>query len=235
MAGRRYCVISPCRDEAKFLRAHLTSVAAQTVLPVALDHRRRRINGRDARDPRGVRRGGILGSQVVRREDRGARKVGPGVVDAFYEGYRLAEGLEWDYVCKLDMDLDLPPGTLRALMRRMEADPRLGSASGQAYFPTPSPANSSSRASAPRCRSATSKFYRRRCFEQIGGIRAGGHVGRDRLPPRADARVEGARAFDDPETRFIHLRPMGSSHRGSGPGGGGTDTASTSWGRASST
>lgn len=212
MQGRRYCVISPCRDEAKFLTTTLASVAAQTVLPslwVIVD------DGSTDATPEILKEWAASRPwvRVVRREDRGRRKVGPGVVDAFYEGYEVVKGLEWDYVCKLDMDLDLPPGYFEALMVRMEADPRLGSTSGQAYYTSADTGQLVSEGISPEMSVGASKFYRRRCFEQIGGfVRAVMWDGLDchrsrMLGWRVDSR-------DDVETRFIHLRPMGSSHRG---------------------
>ena len=41
--------------------------------------------------------------------DRGFRKAGGGVVESFYEGYRLIEKESWDYVVKLDGDLSFAP------------------------------------------------------------------------------------------------------------------------------
>ena len=54
---------------------------------------------------------------VVRRDDRGRRSVGPGVVEAFYAGLERVDLGRFDYLCKLDMDLDLPPRYFEGLMR----------------------------------------------------------------------------------------------------------------------
>src|ERR1700709_2158925 len=83
--SRRYLLISPCRDEAKYLRRTLDSVAAQSVPPalwVVVD------DGSTDETPRVLeeyaRRVPYL--RVVRRTDRGRRAVGPGVIEAFYAG-----------------------------------------------------------------------------------------------------------------------------------------------------
>ena len=47
--------------------------------------------------------------RVVRKADRGQRAVGPGVIDAFYAGLDTVDLDQFDYLCKLDLDLDLPP------------------------------------------------------------------------------------------------------------------------------
>ena len=47
--------------------------------------------------------------QIVTRSNRGWRAVGPGVVDAFYAGYETINPDDYDYLCKLDLDLRMPP------------------------------------------------------------------------------------------------------------------------------
>src|SRR5439155_17879787 len=104
-ARRRYVLISPCRDEAAFMRRTLDSVAAQSVPPalwVVVD------DGSADETPK------ILAEyaqrlpwlRVVRRERSKERSVGPGVVDAFYAGLETIHLEEFDYLCKLDTDLD---------------------------------------------------------------------------------------------------------------------------------
>ncbi|WP_245243208.1 glycosyltransferase [Pararhodobacter sp. SW119] len=67
--------------------------------------------------------------RVITRVDRGRRAVGPGVIEAFYDGLERVSLSDFDYLCKLDLDLDLPDGYFEALVSRMEAEPRLGSVS----------------------------------------------------------------------------------------------------------
>ena len=134
MTGRSYCLITPCRDEAKYARRTLESVLRQSTLPtlwVIVD------DGSKDSTPK------ILADYAARcpfirvlvRADRGDRKLGGGVVDAFYTGYDSIDPGQFDYICKLDLDLDLPPRYFESLMERMEAEPRLGTASGKPYFP----------------------------------------------------------------------------------------------------
>ena len=136
MSSRRYCLITPCRDEAKYARRTLESVVRQSELPalwVIVDD-----GSKDATP-------GILAGcaarfpwiRVLRRPDRGDRKLGGGVIDAFYTGYDTIDPTAFEYVCKLDLDLDLPPGYFAGLMDRMEAEPRIGTCSGKPYFFVP--------------------------------------------------------------------------------------------------
>ena len=57
--------------------------------------------------------------RVVRRADRGVRSVGPGVIDAFYAGLATVNLEEFDYICKIDLDLDLPDRYFEIIDGRM--------------------------------------------------------------------------------------------------------------------
>src|SRR5678816_206359 len=123
--GRRYALVSPCRDEAVYMRRTLDSVARQSVPPalwVVVD------DGSTDATPDILaeysRRLPYL--RVVRQPDRGRRKVGPGVIEAFEAGCRGLDLSAFDYLCKLDLDLELPERYFETLMLLMEAEPRLG-------------------------------------------------------------------------------------------------------------
>src|ERR1700759_4142574 len=121
--SRRYLLISPCRDEAQYLRRTLDSVAAQSVPPalwVVVDDGSTDETATILEEY--ARRLPYL--QVIRRPDRGRRQVGPGVIEAFYAGLEATRLEDFDYVCKLDMDLDLPARYFEMLIERMESDPR---------------------------------------------------------------------------------------------------------------
>ena len=227
--GRRYLLISPCRDEATYMRRTLDSVAAQTLPPalwVVVD------DGSTDDTP------AILAEyaaklpylKVVRRDNRGVRSVGPGVIEAFYAGVEHVERHEgglgaFDYVCKLDLDLDIPHGYFETLVERMEAEPRLGTCSGKPYFPAPGsdpqrdanghfpPQNLVSEACGDEMSVGMIKFYRTACFRQIGGfVREVMWDGIDCHRCRMLGWI--ACSWDDPALRFLHLRPMGTSHKG---------------------
>lgn len=211
-----YLIIAPCRDEAKFMRRTIDSIAAQSVRPtlmVVVD------DGSTDDSPK------ILADyaarfhwlRVVTRINRGTRSVGPGVIEAFYAGLEGLDLHHFDFVCKLDLDLVLPPRYFEGLIHRMHEDPRLGCLSGKAYFPGKS--NTAEDFSGELIREAigdemsvgASKFYRTACFRQIGGfVRQVMWDGIDCHRARMLGWRVGSR--DDADLRFIHLRPMGSSH-----------------------
>jgi len=209
--GSRYVLITPCRDEAAYARRSIDSVLAQTVRPtlwVIVD------DGSSDATP------GILAEvaaanpwiRVVRREDRGRRAVGPGVVDAFYAGLAEVTLSEFDFLCKFDIDLDIPPRYFEILIARMAADPFLGTCSGKPYFEEEGSGKLVSEKCGDEMSVGMTKFYRVACFEQIGGFV------REVMWDGIDChrcRMLGWKAcsWDDPELRFIHLRPMGSSQK----------------------
>jgi biofilm PGA synthesis N-glycosyltransferase PgaC len=72
--------------------------------------------------------------RVVKKPDRGHRAVGPGVIEAFYAGLETVDLENFEYLCKLDLDLDLPPRYFEILIARMTENPRIGTASGKPYM-----------------------------------------------------------------------------------------------------
>ena len=60
--------------------------------------------------------------------------MGPGVIDAFYSGYATIEPDDYEYLCKLDLDLRLPPRYFEILIERMVANPLIATCSGKSYI-----------------------------------------------------------------------------------------------------
>jgi len=204
-----YLLISPCRDEAKYMRETLDSVISQSLRPakwIIVD------DGSTDSTP------DILTEyrakhdwiEVVTRPDRGQRSVGPGVVEAFYAGYNAINPDDYEYLCKLDLDLRLPHRYFEILINKMTADPRIATCSGKAYI------HENGRLVAERHGDDTSlgmtKFYRVACFKGIGGfVREVMWDGIDCHRCRMNGWI--ACSWDEPELRFVHLRPMGSSQQ----------------------
>ncbi len=149
--------------------------------------------------------------KVVRRADRGKRAVGPGVVEAFYAGLDTVDLDDFEYLCKLDIDLELPPRYFERVIEQMEADPTLANFSGKVYM-----RGGDGRLIAERTGDenaiGAAKFYRTSCFRTIGGFvrevcwdGIDGHM----------CRMNGwsARSEDRAELRIVHLRQTGSSHQ----------------------
>lgn len=208
--AQSYVLISPCRNEAAYMRRTLDSVVSQTIPParwIIVD------DGSTDDTPLILNEYAQKHSfiKVISRPDRGHRAVGPGVIEAFYYGLAQVDLAAYPYLCKLDLDLDLPPRYFEILMRRMEDNPRIGTCSGKPWF-----RNAAGRWISEKCGDEMSvgmtKFYRSECFTQIGGFVR--EVMWDALDCHK-ARQLGwiAVSWNDEDLRFEHLRPMGSSQK----------------------
>ena len=166
--GRRYCLITPCRDEAQFIRTTLETTCAQSIQPalwVIVD------DGSSDETPQ------ILAEyaerfdfiQIVQRADRGKRAVGCGVIEAFYEGLSHVDLSEFDYVTKFDGDLELPPRYFQRSMELMEADPYLGNLSGKLFERKEHGGLFEERTGNENAVGPV-KCYRVACFREIGGF-----------------------------------------------------------------
>ena len=148
---------------------------------------------------------------IVTRPDRGHRAVGPGVVDAFYAGYRTLDLSQYEFVCKLDLDLRLPPRYFETLIERMNRDTRIATCSGKSYIYEGEELINERHGDDTSL--GMTKLYRIACFEAIGGFVR--EVMWDGIDCHL-ARMHGwiACSWDEPDLRFVHLRPMGSSQQG---------------------
>ena len=207
--NRDYVIVSPCRNEADFIETTLRTVRDQTVPPVQW------VIVDDGSTDDGMKiveryRAEMPYIRIVRR-DSAARAVGGGVVRAFDQGYAAVDAPH-SFLCKLDVDLGLPPRYFETLLDMMEADPNLGTCSGKPYYKD-AQGRMVSELLGDEASIGASKFYRRECFEAIGGFVP--DVGWDGFDCHS-ARWHGWRALsrDGADLRMHHLRPMGSSQSG---------------------
>jgi biofilm PGA synthesis N-glycosyltransferase PgaC len=164
-----YAVITPVRNEEHFLPKTIDSVIAQTLRPQkwiivndgSTDRTRAIIDETVKQHP---------WIQAVHRSDRGFRKSGGGVIEAFYDGYNLAAQEPWDFLVKLDGDLSFDKNYFESCFKQFAENPKLGIGGGMVCrlengkWISDAPGD-------PRfhVRGAT-KIYRRACWEQIGGL-----------------------------------------------------------------
>ncbi len=164
---QKYVIITPVRDEERYLESTIESVVSQSVRPVEWV-----IVNDGSTDRTGdiAERYATLHSwiHVVHRQNRGFRKSGGGVMEAFYDGYSKLETADWDFLVKLDGDLTFSPDYFERCLEHFELDPNLGIGGGEIHH------NISGRMkleSNPRfhVRGAT-KIYKRACWDAIGGL-----------------------------------------------------------------
>ena len=163
----RYVVITPVRDEKKHIESTIESMRGQTVLPtewVVVDD-----GSTDGTSEVLDRAASELPwIHVIHRANRGFRKNGGGVMEAFRDGYASLHCSDWDFVIKLDADLTFSPDYFQRCFEHFENEPSLGIGGGEIHHEIDGKLKLEEN---PRfhVRGAT-KIYRRACWEAIGGL-----------------------------------------------------------------
>ncbi len=161
-----YVVITPVRNEEKFIRKTLQSMASQTVLPeqwIIVD------------DGSKDKTGDIIKEfsrtyswiEIVNKEDRGYREPGTGVIEAFYEGYKLIRPANWQFLVKLDGDLSFGSDYFEGCLRQFQSQPKLGIGGGVVLVYKYGQLVIDSPHDPPFHVRGATKIYRRECWEQI--------------------------------------------------------------------
>lgn len=199
----KYVVITPVRDEKKHIETTLRSVSGQTIRPaqwVIVD------DGSTDGTSRIIDRyaGQLPWVRVVHRPNRGFRKSGAGVVEAFYDGYSALDCGDWQFIVKLDGDLSFRPDYFEKCFEHFRREPRLGIGGGEIYHDT---AGTLKLETNPKfhVRGAT-KIYRRECWEAIGGLRQ--VPGWDTID-EVEANMLGWTSYSFADLPLVHHRPTG--------------------------
>ena len=207
MNNTRYVVITPVRNEENYLPFTIESLAAQTITPaewIIVD------DGSSDETPRIAERAATQYAwiRVVRMADRGFRKPGGGVVDAFNQGYRQLGNIDWQFLVKLDGDLSLPPDYFERCFARFERDPKLGIGGGTICDEVAEQLVSEAPDDpAFHVRGAT-KIYRRECWQSLGGLMSA--PGWDTVD-EYKANMLGWTSYTIPEVKARHHRKAGGA------------------------
>jgi poly-beta-1,6-N-acetyl-D-glucosamine synthase len=201
----KYVVITPVRDEEEHLQSTIQSMLHQIVLPkewVIVDDGSKDCTGRII-DDYASRYPWI---KAVHRKDRGFRKAGGGVVEAFNDGYRSLTCSDWDFMAKFDGDLTFDPDYFEKCFDEFYRDIKLGVGGGVICYV----ADGKKRFEETplfHVRGAT-KIYRKSCWDAIGGfIAAPGWDTMDEV--KANSLGWTTRSF--PQLHLIHHRDTGSA------------------------
>jgi poly-beta-1,6-N-acetyl-D-glucosamine synthase len=204
----RYIIVAPVRDEAAYVRRTIESVASQTSLPaqwVIVD------DGSTDETGRLIEEAAAKYSWIkaVRRENRGPRRAGGGVVEAFYAGLKCLEDEEWEYLVKLDGDVAFEPDYFERCFEEFAKEPRLGIGGGLICNNIGGILQAESKVDpAFHVRGAT-KIYRRKCWQDLGGlVQAPGWDTIDEL--KANMFGWSTRTF--PDIKIVHHRPAGAAY-----------------------
>jgi glycosyltransferase involved in cell wall biosynthesis len=164
----QYVVVTPARDEARYLPAMIDAMQRQTIAPaqwVIVDDGSTDATGAIA--DAAARACPWL--RVVHRVDRGTRQAGVGVMQAFHAGFDALDARDWDYIVKLDADLVFPSDYFARCFDEFASNPRLGIGGGVCWAPSRSGKYVEERTPRFHVR-GTTKIYRRACWDDIGGL-----------------------------------------------------------------
>ena len=200
-------IISPVRDEAQYVRNTLDAMLSQTVQPQewlfvddgSTDDTPAIIASYSARHP---------WIRTIRRENRGFRQLGSGVIAAFNFGRERLASQDYRYIAKLDGDMSFTPQYLEIMLARLERDPRLAAVSGKVF--RPEGGGYVEEFIIDEMVAGQFKLYKRDAFDEIGGFTEtilwdGIDIHRCRMKGYKTL------SFHDPNARLIHHRLMGSS------------------------
>jgi poly-beta-1,6-N-acetyl-D-glucosamine synthase len=201
----RYVIITPVRDEEQHIESTIASVLAQSTRPtewVIVDDGS--TDGMGAIIDRYAAQFPWI--SAIHRPNRGFRKAGGGVVEAFYDGYNSLRSDEWEFIVKLDGDLSFSPDYFQKCFEHFRERPRLGIGGGEIYHDLDGKLKLESN---PKfhVRGAT-KIYRRDCWEAIGGLYSA--PGWDTID-EVKARMLGWETLAFGDLRLLHHRLTGSA------------------------
>lgn len=200
-------VITPARNEEQYIQRTIASLAAQTLRP------RKWIIVNDGSSDNTKELINAAANQyswitALHGPDRGFRKAGGGVIEAFYDGYCLAEKEPWDFLVKLDADLSFESSYFASCKARFDADPKLGIGGGTVCNEVMGGLVTESKGDPPFHVRGATKIYRRACWEAIGGlIKAPGWDTLDEVK----ANMLGWRTYSFPELKLTHFRVAGDA------------------------
>jgi poly-beta-1,6-N-acetyl-D-glucosamine synthase len=201
----KYVLVTPVRDEQGFLPRTIDSVTRQTVLP-----REWMIVDDGSKD----RTGEIIAEAArkhpwirgIRRSDRGYRKWGAGIIEAFYEGFNALTCTDWEYMCKLDGDLSFEQDYFERCFRKFAENRRLGVGGGMLYHEENGIRTLETH---PLFHvRGGAKIYKRECWEAMGGLWVG--PGSDTLDD-VKANMLGWNSASFPDILMNHHRWTGAS------------------------
>jgi len=201
----RVVLISPVRNEGKFIKDTLESMLNQTHTPlkwIIVDDGSSDDTGKIVKEymPK------LPFLEYVSIPDRGYRKPAVGVMEAFHEGYNKIKNLDFDILSKFDADLKFPPNMLDTICNAFIKNPSLGITGGTRYEQRKEDGPFEKVLLPKGFVGGPTKFYRRLCFDDIGGliVRAGWD-GVDTIR----ASMNGWETCEIESIKVYHLKPTG--------------------------
>ncbi len=203
--GMRYVIITPARNEEENIEATILAVAGQSILPsewIIVD------DGSTDQTAAIVRRYALEYPwiRLLDLPDRGFREPGSGVIRAVNFGLQSLLTKEWDFIVKLDADLDFDQTYFEHCFDEFRQDPKLGIGGGTICHQIDGKVVADHQPNF-HVRGAT-KIYRRAFWDASGGLYA--VPGWDTLD-EVKANMLGWTTRSFPDLKLLHRRITGSA------------------------
>ncbi|MBF0596032.1 glycosyltransferase [Faecalibacter rhinopitheci] len=200
----KYTIVIPAHNEEEYIRTTLDSLVNQTVLPyqviVVNDHstdKTQLIVEKYASQYEWIK--------LLNRVSKGEHQPGSKVIQAFLAGYEIVKK-DYDFIVKLDADLDIPPHYFETILKHLNSNPRIGMIGGFAYIEKNGQWILENLTDKDHIRGAF-KAYRKSTYEEIGGLRP--HMGWDTVDELL-CRYYKWEIKTDESLKIKHLKPTGA-------------------------
>ena len=209
MTPESYVLVSACRNETGYVDGLIECISKQTIRPACWI-----IVDDGSTDDTAARAEACVSKlpflKVVKMPKKGASRSFVSQVYAAQYGYELLKDLSFGFIGFLDADIRLAPDYYSRLLDAFHADSRLGLAGGAVIEKYENRLVDIRKGSEDYHVAGGVQFFRRQCFEQIGGYIPIDGGGQDTI---ADIMTLmngwGIQVF--PELQVLHLRPEGYS------------------------
>jgi poly-beta-1,6-N-acetyl-D-glucosamine synthase len=206
MQKKSYVLVSACRNEEAYIKGLIDAIAAQTVLPVqwiVIDD-----GSTDDTYVRAVAHSKDLAWIQIIKMPGGRPRSFTSQVFAALHGYEQLKEFQFDFIGFLDADIRIESNYYERLLEKFQADPGLGLAGGIVIDRYENRIENTREGSEDYHVAGGVQFFRRLCFEQIGGYVPIGGGGQDTI---ADimSMMHGWRIHAFSQLEALHLRPDG--------------------------
>ena len=203
-----YVLITPARNEERFIEKLIQSMVSQTVLPAKWVI---------VNDGSTDATGDIVGKYLEKHEwiellNLPARRDRSfaGKVHAFNAGFERVKGLEYEVIGNLDSDVSFEPDYCEFLLTQFQQDLTLGVAG--TIFREEGYSSGTDSFEGQNHVAGGCQLFRRRCFQEIGGYVPNKAGGIDWIAVTT-ARMMGWRTRSFREKSFFHYRSLGTAER----------------------
>ena len=202
----KYIIISPVRNEKRYIRETLVSVINQTIKPLQWII----VDDGSTDDTYNIISKYTENNQwitIVKKDTPLSETAETGSIPkAFLYGINFIKPKDYDFIVKLDGDLSFEENCFQRIFEKFEENPKLGIASGGFYV---SLSGINYHQKVPLFNTwGACKIYRKECFKQIGGIIP--HLGWDTVDDLT-ARLKGWETKNFDKVNIRHLKKMGVS------------------------